>query len=192
MLTIVWNPGGFYLIQVLDKGRKCSTETAGNERKFLVHANNARPHTTKLSTQYFNENRRKSAPHPPGSPDLTPSDFYLFGYVKKCLAGLSFEDADRLLAAVEGVLEALEKVTLQAVFLEWMDRLRKYIAIDWEYTEPAQIKVIEEWSFILPILRCSCPGETPCILESIRVPCRKHEITKSAARTSKVSNSSTS
>jgi hypothetical protein len=65
----------------------------------------------------------KSAPHPPYpySPDLAPSDFYLFGYVKKCLAGLSFEDADQLLAAVEGVLEGSKKLTLQAVFLEWMD-----------------------------------------------------------------------
>jgi hypothetical protein len=52
-------------------------------------------------------------------------DFYLFGYVKRCLTGLSFEDADQPLAAVEGVLEGIEKVTLQAVFLEWMDRLRK-------------------------------------------------------------------
>jgi hypothetical protein len=63
----------------------------------------------------------KSAPHPSYSPDLAPSDFYLFGYVKRDLAGLLFEDADQLLAAVEGVLEGIEKVTLQAAFLEWMD-----------------------------------------------------------------------
>jgi hypothetical protein len=78
MLTIVWNPPGFHLIKVLEKGRKfnacyyiaeileplshwCSIEAAGNERKLLVHADNARPHITKLSTQYFNENRMKSA-----------------------------------------------------------------------------------------------------------------------------------
>jgi histone-lysine N-methyltransferase SETMAR len=98
-----------------------SIKAAGNERKLLVHADNARPHITKLSTQYFNENRMKSTPHPPYSPDLAPSDFYLFGYVKICLAGLSFEDADQLLVAVEDVIEGIEKVTLQAVFLEWMD-----------------------------------------------------------------------
>jgi hypothetical protein len=106
----------------------------------------------------------KSTPHPPYSPDLAPSDFYLFGNVKRCLAGLSFGDADQLLAAVEGVLEGIEKVTLQAVFLEWMDRLRKCTATNWEYTEQAQIKVIGEWSFIRLILRCSCPGGTPCII----------------------------
>jgi hypothetical protein len=77
----------------------------------------------------------KLAPHPPYSPDLAPSDFYVFRYVKRCLAGLSFENADQLLAALEGVLEGITKVTLQAVFLEWMDRFRKYIATNGEYTE---------------------------------------------------------
>jgi hypothetical protein len=51
----------------------------------------------------------KLAPHPPYSPDLALSDFHLFANVKRCLAGLSFEDADQLLAAVEGVLEGIEK-----------------------------------------------------------------------------------
>jgi hypothetical protein len=138
-----------------------SIEAAGNEQKLLVHADNARPHTTKLSTQHFNEDRMKSAQYPPYSPDLVPSDFRLFGYAKICLAGLSFEDANQPLAAVEGVPEGVEKVTLQAVFLEWMDRLRKWIVINAEYTESAQINVIEEWSFILSILRCSYEGGTP-------------------------------
>jgi hypothetical protein len=77
----------------------------------------------------------KSAPHPPHSPDLALSDFSLFGDVKRFLAGLLFEDADQLLAAVEGVLEGIKKMTLRAVFLEWMDRLRKCIATNGEYTE---------------------------------------------------------
>jgi histone-lysine N-methyltransferase SETMAR len=112
-----------------------SIEAAGKERKWVVHADNARSHSAKLSTQYFNENRMKSTPHSPYSPDLAPSDFYLFGYVKRCLTGLSFEHAGQLLAAVEGIPEGLEKVTLQAVFLKWMDRLRKCIATNGEYTE---------------------------------------------------------
>jgi histone-lysine N-methyltransferase SETMAR len=77
----------------------------------------------------------KSAPHPPYSPGLAPSDFYLFGYVKRSFAGFSFEDADTVRATVEGVIEDIEKVTLQAVFLEWMDRSRKCITINGEHTE---------------------------------------------------------
>jgi hypothetical protein len=72
------------LIKVLEKGRKFnasyaiveilgplsqwrSIEATRNKRNLLVHADNARPHTAKLLTQYFNENRMKSTPHPPYS-----------------------------------------------------------------------------------------------------------------------------
>jgi hypothetical protein len=68
MLTIVWNLRGFHLIKILEKDRKFnagyyiaeilellsqwrSIEAAGNERKLLVHSDNPRPHTAKLSTQ---------------------------------------------------------------------------------------------------------------------------------------------
>jgi hypothetical protein len=81
MLTIVWNPRGFHLIKVLGKGDKFnvgyyiaeilsqwrSIEATDNERKLLVHADNAHPNTAKRSTQYFNENRIKSALHLPYS-----------------------------------------------------------------------------------------------------------------------------
>jgi hypothetical protein len=183
MLTIVWNLRGFHLIKVLAKGRKFnagyytvetleplsqwrSIEATDSERKLLVYEDDARPHTAKLSTQYFNENRMKSAPHPPCSPDLASSDIYLFEYVKRCLPGLSFEDANQFLAAVESVLEGIRKVTLQAVFLKWMNRLRKYITTNREYIKEIQINVIEEWCFVLPILRCSCLGGTPCTMNS--------------------------
>jgi hypothetical protein len=111
----------------------------------------------------------KSVPQPPYFPDLTSSDFYLFEYVKRCLADFSFEDADQFLAAVEGVLEGIEKVTLQAVFLAWMDRSGKSIVTKWEYTASAQINVIKEWGFILPILRSSCPGGTSCTKKANRI-----------------------
>jgi hypothetical protein len=58
---------------------------------------------------------------------LAPSDFDLFGYVKGCLAGHLFESTSALFGAVEGILEDIEKVTLQAVFLDWMERLWKCI-----------------------------------------------------------------
>jgi histone-lysine N-methyltransferase SETMAR len=100
----------YYIAEILELlSQWRSIEAAGNERKLLVHADNPRPHPAKFSTQYFNENPMKSVPHPPYSPDLAPSDFYLFGNVKRCLTGLSFEDADQLLAAVEGVREGIEK-----------------------------------------------------------------------------------
>jgi transposase len=152
MLTIVWNPRGFHLIDVLPKGLKFnvahyintiliplverrSAHGTANERKLIVHADNARPHTAKVSTQFLAENRMKPAPHPPYSPDLAPCDFYLFGYVKQRLAGFSFDSAEHLLEAVLEVLDGMETVTLEAVFLEWTQRLMNYIASNREYTD---------------------------------------------------------
>jgi hypothetical protein len=77
----------------------------------------------------------KTPPHPPYPPDLARSDFYRFGHIKECLAGFSFESADKLLELVQGVLEGFEKGTFQAVFLEWMDWPRKCIATKGEYTQ---------------------------------------------------------
>jgi hypothetical protein len=99
-----------YIVAILDPWCQWrSIEVAGNERKLLVHADNAHLHTAKLSTQFFNENRTKSAPQSIYCADLTPSDFYPFGDVKRCLAWLSFEEADQLLPALEGVPEGIEK-----------------------------------------------------------------------------------
>jgi hypothetical protein len=51
------------------------------------------------------------------------------------LAGNAFENADELFGAVQRILEGIEKVTLQAVFLDWIGKLEKYIAADGEYVE---------------------------------------------------------
>jgi hypothetical protein len=80
----------------------------------------------------------KTVPHPPYSPDITPSDFYLFGYVKGCLAGRSLVDAEEFFEAVPWVLNVIKKMILHTVFLEWMDRRTKCIQTngeDTKYTE---------------------------------------------------------
>jgi hypothetical protein len=72
-----------------------------------------------------NEMIRASHPTRPYSPDLAPSGFYLFGYVKHCLRGHSFEAAGELFLASEVISMATEKLTLDVIFLEWMQRLRE-------------------------------------------------------------------
>jgi histone-lysine N-methyltransferase SETMAR len=88
------------------------------QKKIGVHTDNARPHMARQTTDYLEQNGMKRAPHPPYSPDLGPSDFYLFGHVKGYLAGNAFENADELFGAIQRILEGIEKLTLQAVFLD--------------------------------------------------------------------------
>jgi hypothetical protein len=50
------------------------------------------------------QNSMQRKPHPAYSPDLVPSDFYLFGYVKQLLSGCQFADQDSLLQVVSDIL----------------------------------------------------------------------------------------
>lgn len=47
--------------------------------------------------------------HPPYSPDLAPSDFYLFPRLKEHLRGKKFLNDNEVMAAVEAYLESREK-----------------------------------------------------------------------------------
>jgi transposase len=74
----------------------------------------------------------KQAPHPPYSPDMAPSDFFLFGYVKRKLMGYHAERPSELLIRIRAIFSEIRRVTLNAVFLEWMERLRKCLDTNWE------------------------------------------------------------
>jgi histone-lysine N-methyltransferase SETMAR len=75
----------------------------------------------------------KQAPHPPYSPDLAPSDFFLFGYVKGKLTVYRAETPSELLVRIRVILVEIPRETLDAVFLEWMERLQKCVQVDGEY-----------------------------------------------------------
>jgi transposase len=95
-----------------------------DRRKSVVRADNARPHVAKRVKQYLEDNNLKSAPHPPYSPDLAPSDFFLFDHVKRLLQGTELQTAEELLDAVVRILADIPFETLMATFHEWLQRLQ--------------------------------------------------------------------
>jgi transposase len=98
-----------------------------------IHADNARPHTAKVSMDYIVHNSMKRAPRPPYSPDLAPSDFFLSGSVKRKLMGYHAESADDLFGPVLLILTEIPRTTLNGVFQEWMTRLQKCIPTAGDY-----------------------------------------------------------
>jgi histone-lysine N-methyltransferase SETMAR len=123
MLKIVWNPSGFHLINILSAWCKFNSsqdvtnilgpiagwrrvQAGASRRKLIIHADNARPDVAKLTQQFQEHNSMKRAPHPAYSPDLAPSDFYLFGYLKQVLAGQELPDGESHLGAVNEILGA--------------------------------------------------------------------------------------
>ncbi|GBN77099.1 hypothetical protein AVEN_117544-1 [Araneus ventricosus] len=73
----------------------CTRQFAGNDRdcsrkvSCLLH-DNARPHTALVTRDLVQRFRWNVLEQPPYSPDLSPSDFHLFGPLKKHLAGRHF------------------------------------------------------------------------------------------------------
>jgi hypothetical protein len=62
-------------------------------------------------------------PQPPFSPDLAPSNFYLFGKLKTMLMGSVFENEQELLDGIMRVLDRIPGGELESVFEEWVERL---------------------------------------------------------------------
>ena len=150
LLSVYWNPNGFLLIDALPKGSKFNadyyinniliplTENGTlypdtNGRRLNLHVDNARPHTAKKSTQTMEYLGLKKVHHPTYSPDIAPSDFFLFGYAKEKLKGIKFNSRDELIQKVIEILNSIPKELLSQVFDEWERRLIQVIDTNGEY-----------------------------------------------------------
>jgi hypothetical protein len=80
-------------------------------------------------SNFARENHLGIAPHPSYSPDLAPSDFFLFGHVKHALDGVEFPSEENLLAAIHSGLSNLTGDTLRAVFAKSIEQLN-WIAVN--------------------------------------------------------------
>jgi hypothetical protein len=57
------------------------------------------------------------------SPDLAPSEFFLFGHTKHHLQGIAFPSREELFTAIHGIVRAIPRLTLGDLFRHWMERL---------------------------------------------------------------------
>ena len=79
------------------------------KKKPLFQQDNAPVHKSIKTMVKLNDLRFELLPHPPYSPDLAPSDFYLFADLKKMLHGKRFSSDDEVVAATDAYLEAKDK-----------------------------------------------------------------------------------
>jgi histone-lysine N-methyltransferase SETMAR len=119
MVTIAWNPLGSPLIVAISKGRTFNAEYYRDNilaaltqlqpdddgRPLVIHADNAKTHTAQKCRTFCEENGLRLGRHPPYSPDLAPSDFFLLGYVKERLKGMVFPSYEKLLDAIGEVVD---------------------------------------------------------------------------------------
>jgi histone-lysine N-methyltransferase SETMAR len=90
----------------------------------VVHADNARALVSTRDAQDMVDHSLTTAPHPPYFPDLAPSNFFLFDYVKERSKKSEFQGVEELLEAVVRILNTIPNDTLIGTFHEWVKRLQ--------------------------------------------------------------------
>jgi hypothetical protein len=77
-----------------------------------------------VSEKFFVENQILRVPYPPYSPDLAPSDFWLFGHMKAGLVGQSFAEPERFFEGIMYFLEEVQVSELKLIFHHLVERIR--------------------------------------------------------------------
>ena len=151
MGTVFWDSRGVLLFETLQPGdtvnaaRYCQTlnklrEAIRRKRPgqltngVILQHDNATPHTARQTQSWIEKYGWEILPHPPHSPDLAPSDFHLFGPLKRELAGKRFDDNDELVDHVRQWLQSLDgsffREGIYSMVRRWqkcVDRLGCYV-----------------------------------------------------------------
>ena len=140
MITVKWGVYGTYIIDELPEGEHLNSEyfvehilypledkkdeiwPGRRKHKIWLHLDNCRVHNSQYTQKEIQNSSFKRAPHPPYSPDIAPSDFFIFGYIKGKLEGLSFKTRDALFETIFNIIEGISIELKRKVFDEWADR----------------------------------------------------------------------
>jgi histone-lysine N-methyltransferase SETMAR len=151
LISILWSVNGIHSLLDIPKGMTYNTAflcdtvipsliadiTSRGRRKtlkgFMVHMDNAPAHNSRRSQERIEATKAKRLPHPAYSPDLAPSDFFLFGYLKEKLTDISCTNRDELKSAIVSLFEEIDKDVLTAVFESWITRVKWVIQKQGEY-----------------------------------------------------------
>ncbi|GFN97783.1 histone-lysine N-methyltransferase SETMAR [Plakobranchus ocellatus] len=88
-----------------------------------------------LTQQWLQRYGWEILPHPAHSPDLAPSDFHLFGPLKRHLGGMAFETEDDLISELRNWFDNLDvdffRVGINSLLSSW----QKCIDLHGDYVE---------------------------------------------------------
>jgi histone-lysine N-methyltransferase SETMAR len=118
MLTLVWDERGVILEHYMPRENTVTSATYADLLKnhllpaikskrrgllstgVLLQYDNARPHTARSTVATIQDLSFECHPHPSYSPDLTPSDFHVFGPLKEALGGKTLRSDEDVQQAV--------------------------------------------------------------------------------------------
>ncbi|UYV82917.1 hypothetical protein LAZ67_22001379 [Cordylochernes scorpioides] len=89
---------------------------------WILHVDNARPHTAHVILQFLAKHSTIQIPYPPYSPELAPNDFFLYSKLKMKLKGRKFDNVDMIQAESKATLRNLSKSDFISCFDNWKKR----------------------------------------------------------------------
>ena len=148
----VWDAEGILFIDYLEKGKTITREYYSNlltrldkkicekrpslqKKKTIFHQDNAPAHKSVLALGKLRYMHYKLLEHPPYSPDLAPSDFFLFQKLKLFLVGQHFFFNQEAIAAVEGYFAELTKYHYRDGIVALEHCWNKCISLKGDYVE---------------------------------------------------------
>lgn len=126
MASVFWDAKGILLLNYLEKGKTINSQyyvslldqlddkirekqPGLRKKKIIFLQDNAPAHKSILTMTKFNELKYDLLEHPPYSPDLAPSDFFLFPKLKKFLSGKRFRGNQEAIDAVDSYFASLDE-----------------------------------------------------------------------------------
>ena len=126
MASVFWDAKGILLIDYFPRGQtiigdyytnliRRLRETIKQKRrgklsgKVLFHQDNAAVHKSTVAMAAIHDAGFELIEHPPYSPDLAPSDFYLFPNLEDQLRGKRFDSDNDVMCAVEEYFDSLDE-----------------------------------------------------------------------------------
>jgi hypothetical protein len=133
----------------------CSSSRNKTLKDVLLHLDNARAHDSRLSPETIKFPKAKRAAHPRYGPDLVPSDFFLFGYLKEKHDGTSFTPRGDLIFAIRQILSEMPEMELKNVFTNCVTKLSWVTKKGGEYRTSicsSQKSFHSFWSSVISVL----------------------------------------
>ena len=132
---------GVYYANLLDQLRTVIREKCRDKlsKSALLQQDNARVHTCKVAMDAVERNGYELIPHHACSPDLAPSDFFLFPNLKKDIRGCHFRSEEEVVTAVEEWVNGKVPDFFSSGLLALEHRWSKCVTLEGNYIEKEEV-----------------------------------------------------
>lgn len=152
MVAMFWDSDGVILTHCVPKGTTVTgasyenvlknkflpalqQKRPGKAARVLFHQDNAPAHRANVTQRFLCENNFEVISHAPYSPDLAPSDFWLFPTMKDTLRGRRFTSRAAIASAIFQWSKQTPKEAFAAAMESWRRRCEKCVRLQGDYVE---------------------------------------------------------